>query len=400
MKAVGLLKNRVQEYEWGSHTAIPELLGRPPSGRPQAELWLGTHPGAPSMVNYQDGWIPLSRLIEKYPQEMLGQSAKKKFQNELPFLFKVLAAVKPLSLQAHPSRKQAKEGFAKENCFGPPIDAPNRNYKDDRHKPECICALTPFWALNGFRKIPDMLHLLNSICPKGLEKELSELKKFPDSFGLKKLFQTLMTMNEDKKNRVIAEVFENAEAFSKVNRISKWIINLHLNYPSDIGILSPALLNLICLKPGQAMFLPEGILHTYLEGVGIELMANSDNVLRGGLTHKHVDINELLNVLNFEETEVFVLKPKKINNCERVFLTPAKEFVLSMIEVRKGTSFSSSENRNIEIILCTAGSATIYAAHEVQANDIFKGTSFVIPSAMSKYTIKGNATLFKATVPV
>ncbi|MDP6395211.1 MAG: mannose-6-phosphate isomerase, class I [Desulfobacterales bacterium] len=400
MKTIGLLKNTVQEYEWGSHTAIPELLGQPASGKPQAELWMGTHPCAPSMVRHQGGWIPLSRLIEKYPQEMLGQSVKKKYQNKLPYLFKVLAAVKPLSLQAHPSIKQAKEGFEKENRLGTPIGAPNRNYKDNNHKPECICALTPFWALNGFRKIHDIIYLLTKICPKGLKEELRELKKYTDPFGLKYFFNALMTMNKKKKNRMIVEALGNAKAFSKKNHIFKWIIKLHSEYPYDMGILSPALLNLIRLKPGQAMFLSEGVLHAHLEGVGIELMANSDNVLRGGLTPKHIDVQELLNVLHFEEIEVTILKPKKINNCERVFLAPAEEFLLSIIEIKKGINFSSPENRSIEIIFCTAGSATIYDVDGDKEVDLFKGTSVVIPSVINKYMINGNATLFKAAVPI
>ena len=400
MKTISLLKNTVREYGWGSHTAIPELLGQPASGRPQAELWMGTHPGAPSMVSYQGGWIPLSRLIEKYPQEMLGQSVKIKYQNKLPYLFKVLAAVKPLSLQAHPSIKQAKEGFEKENRLGTPIGAPNRNYKDDNHKPECICALTHFWALNGFRKIYDIIYLLTKICPKGLEEELRDLKKYSNPFGLKTFFHALMTMNKKRKDRMIVEALGNAKAYSKENHIFKWIINLHLEYPYDMGILSPAFLNLICLKPGQAMFLSEGVLHTYLEGVGIELMANSDNVLRGGLTPKHIDVQELLHVLHFEEIEVTVLKSKKINNCERVFLTPAEEFVLSIIEIKKGINFSSPENRSIEIIFCTAGSAIIYDVDGDKEVDLLKGTSVVIPSVMNKYMINGNATLFKAAVPI
>lgn len=398
MKTIGLLKNTVQEYEWGSHTAIPELLGQPASGRPQAELWMGTHPCAPSMVSYQGGWILLSRLIEKYPQEMLGQSVKQKYQNKLPYLFKVLAAAKPLSLQAHPSIKRAKEGFEKENRLGTSIDAPNRNYKDDNHKPECICALTPFWVLSGFRKIPDILYLLTKICPKGLEKELRELKKCSNQIGLKNFFYALMTMK--KNNQMIVEALGNAKAFSKENHIFKWITKLNSEYPYDMGILSPALLNLVCLKPGQAMFFSEGVLHTYLEGVGIELMANSDNVLRGGLTSKHIDVPELLNVLHFEETEVTILKSKKINNYERVFLTPSEEFVLSIIEIKKGINFSSPKNRSIEIIFCTAGSATIYDVDGDKEVDLFKGTSVVIPSAMNKYMISGNATLFKAAVPI
>ncbi|MBW2576423.1 MAG: mannose-6-phosphate isomerase, class I, partial [Deltaproteobacteria bacterium] len=165
------MRNTVQEYAWGSYTAIPELLGNvSPAKVPQAELWMGAHPKAPSMVKCGGDWKSLLELIEKNPQDILGEKVAEKFDNSLPYLFKVLAAAKPLSIQAHPSRDQAKQGFERENRQGIPIDAFNRNYKDDNHKPECICALTLFWALNGFRKISGILTLMEKICTHGLRK--------------------------------------------------------------------------------------------------------------------------------------------------------------------------------------------------------------------------------------
>ncbi len=284
MKTISILKNKIQEYDWGSYTAISELLGKlSHSDTPQAELWMGAHPKASSMVEENGEWFPLNELIGKYPEYILGKTAAKKFDNRLPYLFKVLAAVKPLSIQTHPNRLQAKEGSEKENKLGIPLNAPDRNYKDNNHKPECICAVTHFWGLNGFRKIPDILLLSEKISLKGLEKELHKIENNPNPQGLRIFFKSVMTLPSEKKKEIISYAAEQAEKFSD-NPVFEWIIRLYHEYPSDIGVLSPLWLNLICLKPGEAMFLPPGSLHSYLDGVGIELMANSDNVLRGGLT--------------------------------------------------------------------------------------------------------------------
>ena len=170
MKHIHLLKNAIQEYAWGSYTAIPDLLGTPsPSAKPQAELWMGAHHKAPSLIKDKNQWQALDKIIEMHPKEFLGEQVADKFLNRLPYLFKILAASKPLSIQAHPSREQAVKGFETENRQGIPLDAYNRNYRDDNHKPECICALSDFWALCGFRRIPEMLLLLSKISTPGLE---------------------------------------------------------------------------------------------------------------------------------------------------------------------------------------------------------------------------------------
>lgn len=395
------MKNIVQEYAWGSYTAIAELLGnKSPSDKPQAELWMGAHPKAPSMIKYGDRWISLLKLIEKYPEDILGKAMARKYDNRLPYLFKVLAARKPLSIQAHPNLAQAREGFKRENILGVPLNAPNRNYKDNNHKPECICALTTFWALNGFRKISDILSLMRKISLKGLGTELDELQKYHDSKGLKRFFNALMTMDQERQKKVIEDALKNAQMLSEDDPAFRWMTNLHNDYPADIGVFSPILLNLICLKPGQAMFLPAGELHAYLDGVGIELMANSDNVLRGGLTPKHVDVPELLRTLNFEEKKVNILVPKKISDTERVYSSLAEEFVLSVIAVKKGLNHTSPINKSVEIILCTNGEATLT---DIDNNDkvaMTRGISVMIPAAVKTYSIKGNATLYKAAVPV
>jgi mannose-6-phosphate isomerase len=401
MESIGLLKNTVQDYAWGSFTHIPELLGlESGSPKPQAELWMGAHPKAPSMVKYLEGWSPLDALIEKYPQKILGKTVAEKFDNRLPYLFKVLAADKPLSLQAHPSLSQAKAGFKRENDQGIPLNAPHRNYKDANHKPECICALTPFWALNGFRKVTEIISLFELIGPTGMEHHLKKLKNQQNPQGLKNFFQDLMSLEPEQKKQITEKTSMAAQKRATDDPVFKWMIELAITYPGDIGILSPIYLNLVCLQPGQAMFLPAGELHAYLEGMGIELMANSDNVLRGGLTPKHVDVQELLKVLNFNERNIEVLTPGSIKDSERVYPTQAEEFVLSVISLKSGMTYKSFLNRSVELMICTHGEATITDLKTDDAIRLNRGTSVIIPAAVEKYRIEGDATLYKAAVPV
>jgi len=401
MNRISIMKNTVQDYAWGSYTAIPELLGQKANvDKSQAELWMGAHPKAPSMVQCNSEWMSLLKLIETNPEDILGKRASKKFNNSLPFLFKVLAAAKPLSIQAHPSRDQAKEGFERENRLGIPFDAPHRNYRDPNHKPECICALTPFWALNGFRKISEMVSLFRKVNPKGLEEGVEALLKQPDSRGLKEFFRTLMTMDKERQKQIVDDAVNKASLLSNDDFCFQWMIKLHQEYPSDIGVLSPIFLNLVCLSPGQAMFLPAGEPHAYLDGVGIELMANSDNVLRGGLTPKHVDVKELMAVLTFGERSVEVIETEEQSETERVYPTRVEEFVLSVITLGKGLSHTSDENRSVEILLCTDGKATINEYGKNDAITIVRGNSVVVPASIPKYNIEGDAVFYKAAVPI
>ncbi|RLB93256.1 MAG: mannose-6-phosphate isomerase, class I, partial [Deltaproteobacteria bacterium] len=325
-----------------------------------------------------------------------------KYDGRLPFLFKVLAAAKPLSIQAHPNLIQAEQGFEKENKLKIPLDAYNRNYKDNNHKPECICALTSFYALNGFRKISIILELMEKICPDPLREKLNNLKNQPDSMGLKIFFSGLLTLTHDQQQKIISSAVNKAQRFAASqdnDNAYKWMIKLHKNYPDDIGIFSPIILNLIRLEPGQAMFLPAGQLHSYLEGTGIELMANSDNVLRGGLTPKYIDVPELLSVLNFEEKEIKILLPEKIKDFEKIYQTPAKEFALSIIAITGNDIYISPDSRNVEILLCIEGNAIITNPHENYLIPISSGSSVIIPAIVKGYTINGNARIYKASIP-
>ncbi len=392
------LKNTIQEYDWGSHTAIQEILGHPKTDVPWAELWLGAHPKAPSRVDFMGQWVGLDALIEQWPFEILGKTIAEKFNHALPFLFKILAAAKPLSIQAHPGQNAAQEGFHRENSLKIPLNAPHRNYKDDRHKPECLCAVTSFWALKGFRDLPAMIRLLDCLCPHTLLHELNKLKSQGASF-LKHFFNTLLTLPVSRKANVILEAVENARRHPD-DAVFSWVLKLHEAYPSDIGILAPALLNLICLVPGQAVFISSGELHSYLEGVGIELMANSDNVIRGGLTHKHVDADELMRIVTFDPSEPHVLTPQPSSPGEEVFPLKVKEFSLSRITLCPGGRYASCRQRSAEILLCIQGAAAIHVNGGNSRYLLEKGASVLIPAAMAPYEISGHAMIYKASTPL
>jgi mannose-6-phosphate isomerase len=401
MRHIAVLKNTIQNYSWGSETAIAELLGVAPQPEtPQAELWMGAHPKAPSQAQVDGRWVSLEVLIEENPEEILGAPAVEKFGSRLPFLFKVLAAARPLSLQAHPSRQQARRGYERENRLGIPLDAANRNYKDDNHKPECICALTPFWAMSGFRGIEQTLQLLDTLDLRGLRDLVKQLRAQPEAAGLKAFFQSLMTLPDDAKRKICAEAVAKALPIGEIEPVFSWMTALAAEYPGDIGILSPVFLNLVELQPGEAVALPAGQLHAYLQGVGIELMANSDNVLRGGLTGKHVDVAELLEVLRFEPRPVRRLLPEPAAGAERTYASVFEEFVLSVISVTADTGFTSAAERSAEILLCTAGGATIIETGTGQTLPFSRGTSVLVPAAVADYEIAGDATVYKASVPL
>jgi len=390
------LKNPIQTYAWGSHSAIQQVMGIPPTTEPWAELWMGAHPVAPSKVYSHNDWVSLDSFIRQSPKQILGEKTAQKFQNTLPYLFKLLAAEKPLSIQAHPDRRQAENGFDRENRLGIKLDSPSRNYRDPRHKPECICALTPFTGLKGFRKIDDIASLLSLLCPESLADELDILR----TKGLKLFFNSLMAIPIEKKRAVIRETIKTAKEQAAANPIFQWILTLYMHYPEDIGILSPAILNLFSLAPGEALFLPAGELHAYLDGLGIELMANSDNVLRGGLTPKHIDVPELMNILNFNESTVSILYPERISDFEDRYPVLAEEFSLSVINITNAAFFSSSEHKSPEIVLCTQGKADLSCDNPTVFIHLNAGDAAFIPACVDNYKIIGDARIYKAGVPV
>jgi mannose-6-phosphate isomerase len=391
------LDNPIQAYAWGSRTAIAGLLGRPsPSAAPQAEMWMGAHPKAPSKIFIDGTWQPLDRLIEAFPAEILGPGVVERFGPRLPYLLKVLAAAEPLSIQAHPDLPQAREGFARENRAGIPIDAPTRNYRDDNHKPELICALSPFWALNGFRPPAEISAHLRVLCPASLREEIDAFEAVAPAVAIRTLFSSLMTLDTIRRGAVVNEAVTRARQGEGEGDVCRWVAALGRRYPEDIGVLAPALLNSVCLAPGEAMFLPAGRLHAYLEGTAIEIMANSDNVLRGGLTAKHIDVPELLRVLRFEGGRPEVLRTG--DGTEGRFDTPAAEFALWVLQPDGLRPWTSPSGRRVEILLCTEGGGRLTAAGG-QTTEFARGTALLVPAAAGTYRIDGRAVLYRAALP-
>ncbi|MFT3900581.1 MAG: mannose-6-phosphate isomerase, class I [Gordonia sp. (in: high G+C Gram-positive bacteria)] len=363
-----LLEGVVRPYAWGSRTAIAKIRGLPvPSAHPEAELWFGAHPGGPAECLDDKGKPDRTLLaeIEADPVATLGQPVIDEFGVRLPYLLKVLAAEEPLSLQAHPTAQQAAEGFARENAAGIPIDAPERNYRDPWHKPEVILAMTPFDALAGFRNPARTVDLLRELSLPELDPYLGMIAGQPDRDGLRALFTTWITLPETVLADLVPAVIDAAVAVlaggkTEFDAELRTLLELGEAYPRDPGVLASLLLNRIHLEPGEALYLAAGNLHAYLHGTGIEVMANSDNVLRGGLTPKHIDVPELLRVLDFDPADPADLSPAVSTlGAERIYTTPAPEFRLSKVEL-DGTglrqpSTISFDMPGPQIIAVTAG---------------------------------------------
>ena len=369
------LDNTVRPYAWGSRTVIAELLGQPvPSPHPQAELWLGAHPADPSMLVHPDGSRhSLLEAMTADPDNALGPVRARRWDGKLPFLLKVLAADEPLSLQAHPSLEQAREGFVREDAADIPRDAADRNYRDANHKPELICALTEFHALVGFREPAESVRLLRALDVPELAGHAELLAGEPNADGLRALFTTWITLPQVVLDTLVpalqAGAVRLAGAAGEFQAVSRTVLELSERYPGDAGVLAALLLNRVTLAPGEALFLPAGNLHAYLSGAGVELMANSDNVLRGGLTPKHVDVPELLRVLDFGAAPPPVLRGRPDGAWIR-YDTPVEEFLLRRWDATPpaggrpdaATDHVAVPDGGPRILLCTAGSACVRAA--------------------------------------
>jgi mannose-6-phosphate isomerase len=396
------LENRIQEYAWGSKTFIPELLGESsPAKKPKAEMWMGSHPKAPSVVIYNGNRMSLAELIRKDPPGTLGVSIAKKFSNKLPFLFKVLAAARPLSIQAHPGREQANAGFIRGNTEKISLDSTDRNYRDENHKPELICALKPLWVLKGFQKIEDIIDIMEKFGDMAKRLGIEILTSQPGREGLKGFFIALMNMEKDRRRNLLDEIAAGINNSGLSGPVFDWIRRLNSEYPGDIGVLSPLFLNLVHLQPTEAMYIPSGELHSYLEGAGLELMANSDNVIRGGLTSKHIDLPELVNILDFTPHIPDILRPEKGDTSEAFYPVTAEEFMLSVISLNsKDAIYESQISRSAEIMICTEGDGRVTYHGKGEVLDFHRGMSMFIPASVDRYLIQGEATIYKASVPL
>lgn len=349
------LINSVQNYAWGSKSALTELYGIANSnGLPMAELWMGAHPKSSSKIENASGQPQsLREVIDQDKTALLGQPVAERF-GELPFLFKVLCADQPLSIQVHPNKQASEIGFAKENAAGIPLDAAERNYKDPNHKPELVFALTPFLAMNAFREFSDIISLLQPVA--GAHQAIAHFLAQPDADSLSQLFASLLNMQGEEKSHALAVLkatlaSQQGEPWETIRFISEF-------YPDDSGLFSPLLLNVVKLNPDEAMFLFAETPHAYLKGVALEVMANSDNVLRAGLTPKYIDIPELVaNVKFVPKPAAELLTAPEQRGAELDFPIPVADFAFSLHDL--STTASTLAQSSAAIFFCVEGEAVL-----------------------------------------
>ena len=375
-----LLNGIVRHYAWGGTHFIPKLLGIPnPQNQPFAELWMGAHPQAPSRAVLNDTTLGLDELIAAAPEKILGRDNIVKLGPSLPYLLKILDARDMLSIQVHPSAAQAREGFAREEAAGIPWDAPHRSYKDQHHKPEVHVALTDFWMLHGFRPDEEISQVLRST------PEFSPLLPAFAGNDLRRLYHTLMTLPQDEVDAMLHPLLARLAGMTLSDKGNPdyWARLAGQNFAlpegrRDRGLFSIYLLNLVRLAPGQGTFQAAGVPHAYLQGINVELMANSDNVLRAGLTPKHIDVPELLKALSFDGSRPAIIDGVKTATGETVFPTPTAEFELCRIDLQSGERWTTGDNPGAEILVFISGRGT--AQNERTVLDWQPGTALFLPA--------------------
>lgn len=366
------LTGKIQDYAWGDTSSIADLQDRTPSGQLEAEAWFGAHPSAPSATD--EG--PLDEVIAADPQGTVGEAGR------LPFLVKLLAAARPLSIQAHPSIEQAREGFAREDAAGIPRDAAHRNYKDANHKPEILIALTPFRAMAGFQPLEKTVALLDELAVP----ELADVRAMLDdgSVAVDKRLRSVLSgwLQLEDPEPVVDAVLERAAELD--SPVARNLVFIGEAFPGDVGVLAALLLHHVELRPGQALFLPAGNVHAYLSGFGVEVMANSDNVLRGGLTSKHIDVDELENIVVFSPIDDPVLVSEVSGN-RTDFPVPVDDFAVTRFEGEGSASVAgpaivlavAGEVQLGELVL-SSGEAAFVAANDGEVEAQFSSADFFV----------------------
>jgi len=387
-----------RHYEWGGNAFIPQLMHVDNAiGKPFAEYWMGAHPSAPAMVETAQGLMALDQMIQENKVAFLGAKTAAQF-GALPYLFKILDVEKMLSIQVHPSKENAKKGFSKEQHAGVPIDASNRNYKDQNHKPEVMVALSDFWLLHGFMPAIALKERLSSLAP--LQILLPEFGQ-DDYAGLYSHFMRLDQTATDKILKPLLEIAVHEVAAGKVDKTHPhWWANKYYGgiVPSsniDKGILSIYILNIVNVPKYQGVFQGAGLLHAYLEGQNIELMANSDNVLRGGLTPKHIDIEELLQHIQFEPTYPSILKGDFTSSNELQFPCPVPDFGLTKITITPGETYTNKTS-SFEMFLVMQGDV------QLDGMDLKPGELAAVKAGAAYHiqqTGSETAVIFKSFVP-
>lgn len=410
------LTGSVRTYAWGSRTHIAELLGTDvPSPHPQAELWLGAHRDEPSLLPERGG-ATLVAALEEDPIGAFGPVRSRHWSGRLPFLFKVLAAEEPLSLQAHPSAAQAQAGYAREEAAGIPRSAPERNYPDPLPKPELLCALSEFHALAGFREAGCTLALLRALDEPALAHYTELLAGQPDADGLRALFTTWITLPQRAVDDLLPRLLDACVRLARSGgpvesgsaplrvppgfaREARTLLDLGERYPGDPGVLAALLLNRVVLAPGECLYQPAGSPHSYLAGAGVELMANSDNVLRCGLTPKYVDVPELLRVLDFADGPPAVVAPA-VDGPVATFSVPSEHFRLARVAFDDDAAATAVPLglTGPRVLFCLEGTVRVTTGQH-QVRDVAKGTALWLPACDGEVEVApvgGPATAFAA----
>jgi mannose-6-phosphate isomerase len=401
------LDNPIQHYAWGSLDGIPSALGVPnPAGGPFAELWMGAHPSAPSKALVEGGRVDLDELIERDPAGCLGRRCVARLGSELPFLFKALSAGTPLSIQAHPGKRKAELGFERESLSGVPLDAPERSYRDPNHKPEASVALTPLELLCGVRPIAEILENVRCLGDPSCDRLVERLARNPGRLELSVLFYGVVSSEERRKQALLesartkgSRALESGTVPSGREGAFRWMLRLMELFPGDIGALAPLLLNLVAVEPGQSVSIAPGELHAYLSGTCLEIMANSDNVIRGALTRKFIDLPELVSVLTFNPEPVVPVEPERSADGEEAYPIFVPDFQISRIALEPGSAWKRSSS-GPEILLCASGEAEI-SAPSGGALVLSRGQSAFAAADAGAYlaSSSGGALLYRASVP-
>jgi len=393
------LTGKIQNYSWGGYTYIPHLLHQEnKDNKPCAEYWMGAHPSAPSIL--QNEGINLYDAIKNDPINILTENINNTF-GELPYLYKILDVNEMLSIQVHPTKTEAAKGFEREEAAGIPINAPNRNYKDKNHKPEVMIALGEFWLLHGFMELDAIENRLQDV------KEFNLLLPIFKNQGLKELYRFIMEMSQNDVDTILVGLVKR-EMQRKLNgELNKsmpgwWAAKLFDEGDSvvnvDRGVFSIYLFNIIGLQKGDGIFQAAGVPHAYLEGQNVELMANSDNVLRGGLTPKHIDVPELMKHTLFEPILPKIMKGENFGANEKKYLCPVPDFAISKVELSAGQTYSSLST-SPEIYIAIEGGAVINGTN-INTN-VKKGECFlVLPNEQYKISASGNCEFYKAFVEI
>lgn len=393
------LTGAAQHYDWGSTSAIPEMLGQEPDGAPWAELWFGAHPAGRTLIS-GDG--ALADLLDSAPARLLGDDVVRRFGPQLPYLLKLIAPAKPLSLQVHPSLAQAAEGYALENEAGVALDNPARNYKDSNHKPEMVLALTRYEAVAGFRAPRRAAEVLGELSSPLARQMRRTLRLNPTRFGIRQAFTDLVSAGSrpspDEVTELVAEIAERREAgLSPSPRVDANVIAMDEAFPGDPGVAASLLLNPVTLQPGEALFVPAGSVHAYISGVGVEIMASSDNVLRAGLTAKHVDVPEMLACVDYVAAPPVRPAPEYLSRATRAYYAPVDDFELLVTTVVPADGRIDVAGHGPRIVLAVEGTTTITTP--AGRERLERGEAVFVGADERTLTVEGEGTVVQADVP-